>query len=191
MKSRLVSSRHSGFSLVELLVVIMIIAILMGLTVVGTQYAMSKGSENKTRMQMKTLEGGLEKYYNDQLAYPNPSSSGSKVLYIALTGDGISFDSAGKPRFTGMPNGSIDDTERRWPVYLEELLSPGGSKTLQGWVNTKNYGDPIIDAFGEPFQYVCRGNPPVGIKNTSYDLWSYATDSTKNAQQEAKWVKNW
>lgn len=205
MKTHASTSLHRGFTLVELLVVIMIIAILMGLTVVGTQYAMSKSYENKTRMQLKAIESGLEKYYADRMEYPNPSDSGSKVLYMALTGDGITaVDNNGKPTF-GTPNGKLEDAEQaRWPVYLEELV-PSGSKArgAQGWLNinptTGLFVDataPIIDGFGEPLQYRCTGTPPSGTRNTTYDLWSYGTDTTKNMNETdpkklAKWITNW
>jgi len=191
MKTPSLRPIKQGFTLIELLVVIMIIAILMGLTVVGTQYAMSKASENRTRMQHKTLESGIEKFYNDRLEYPNESTGSSKILYSALTGDGITAITNGKPAF-GTPDGKREgSTELQWTVYLEELLSPGGNKSLQGWVNNKDWSKPIIDGFGEPFEYVCKGTPPQGTKNTAYDLWSYGTDTTKSAANETKWIKNW
>ncbi len=191
MKTRLSRPLNQGFSLIELLVVIMIIAILMGLTVVGTQYAMSKAAENRTRMQLKTLESGIEKFYNDRLEYPNESTSGSKILYSALTGDGITGITAGKPTF-GTPNGKREGAvELQWTLYLEELLSPGGNKSLQGWINNKDWSKPIIDGFGESYEYRCQGTPPQGTKNTAYDLWSYGTDTTKSDANEVKWVKNW
>ena len=206
MKTRASSALHRGFSLVELLVVIMIIAILMGLTVVGTQFAMTKSYENKTRMQIKAIETGLEKYFTERLEYPNPSPSGSAVLYMSLTGDGITGvnSSTGRPTY-GSPNGRLEDAEQaRWPVYLEELV-PSGSKAkgIQGWLNinptTGLFVDataPIIDGFGEPLQYRCTGTPPAGTRNTTYDLWSYGTDTTKNmnetdAKKLAKWITNW
>lgn len=200
MKPRANASFHRGFSLVELLVVIMIIAILMGLTIIGTQYAMSKSNENKTRMQLKTLETGIEKYYTERLEYPNPSVSGSKILYMALTGDGITgVDSYGKPIF-GSPDGKLVAAEQaRWPVYLEELVPTGSkSKGIQGWLNIntatgafKDVNSPILDGFGESVQYKCTGKPPAGDRNTTYDLWSYGTDNTKSAAGEVKWIKNW
>jgi prepilin-type N-terminal cleavage/methylation domain-containing protein len=209
MKTRVRSALHRGFSLVELLVVIMIIAILMGLVVVGSQYAMSKSYENKTRMQMKAIETALEKYFTERLEYPNPSNAGSGVLYMSLTGDGITGVNAttGRPTY-GSPDGKLADAEQaRWPVYLEELV-PSGSKAkgAQGWLNINpNTGifvdpaNPIIDGFGEPLQYVCRAqgnNPPAGIRNTTYDLWSYGTDTTKNPNESdpkklSKWITNW
>lgn len=205
MKIRPLSALHRGFSLVELLVVIMIIAILMGLTVVGTQYAMTKSYENKTRMQIKAIETGLEKYQSERLEYPNPSTSGSGVLYMSLTGDGITgVSNTGKPTY-GAPNARLEDAElARWPVYLEELV-PSGSKAkgIQGWLNINtttglfvDASNPIIDGFGEPLQYRCTGTPPAGTRNTTYDLWSYGTDTTKNMNETdpkkmAKWITNW
>lgn len=197
MNQRFQRPAQEGFSLIELLVVIVIIAILMGLTVVGTQYAMSKASENRTRLQHKTLESGIEKFYNDRLEYPNPSAAGttpgSKALYIALTGDGIQAADLppAKPTYAGTPNGARSGDELKWTVYLEELLSPGGNKSLQGWINNKDWTNPIIDGFGEPYQYSCRGTPPAGTRNTAYDLWSFGSDTTKSTANESKWIKNW
>ena len=204
MKVRSFPALHRGFSLVELLVVILIIAVLMGLTVVGTQYAMSKSYENKTRMQIKAIETGIEKYHTERMEYPNPSTGGSAVLYMALTGDGITGVNNGKPTF-GTPNARLEDAETaRWPIYLEELVPTGSkSKAMQGWLNvnatTGLFIDPtapIIDGFGEPLQYVCKGEPPAGTRNTTYDLWSFGTDTTKNINETdpkklAKWITNW
>lgn len=211
MKSALPPSVRHGFSLVELLVVIMIIAILMGLTVVGTQFALAKSYESKTRIQIKTLEGGLEKFYNDRMEYPKPSTAataGSKVLYIALTGDGIGFTGT-TPTFTGATSGMIDnDNERKWTVYLEELLPASATKnakSLQGWIDTSNLATiRILDAFGNEIQYVCEVPAKTTQKNAGYDLWSYGTDSSLDkasytapspsaAQKDKinKWIKNW
>jgi hypothetical protein len=186
----------------------------MGLTVVGTQFAMTKSYENKTRMQIKAIETGLEKYFTERLEYPNPSLSGSRVLYMTLTGDGITKADIDRmndgnpttlPQFTGSIDGKLsNDEQAQWPVYLEELV-PSGSKAkgIQGWLNinptTGLFVDataPIIDGFGEPLQYRCTGTPPAGTRNTTYDLWSYGTDTTKNMNETdtkkmAKWITNW
>lgn len=191
--THLPSVHRQGFSLVELLVVILIIAILMGLTVMGARYAMLKGYSSKTAIQLKVLETGLEKFQTDRMEYPNPSTGGSKVLYIALSGDGIAASDLppNKPTYAGTPDGKIDnDNERKWSTYIEELLAPGGNKSLQKWVDPTS-GYKIKDGFGEEIQYRCQVPAQASQQNSSYDLWSYGTDTSSAKNQQAKWIKNW
>lgn len=217
MKSTLHPRLRGGFSLIELLVVILIIAILMGLTIIGTQYAMAKSFESKSRIQIKALETGLENFYKDRMEYPNPSpltakgtAGASKELYVALTGDGITAaditaltdgNPATLPTWGGTPDGKRETTdELKWSVYLEELMPASAStstKALQGWINLAAIGTaPIIDAFGNEIQYVCQVPALATQKNTSYDLWSFGTDSsvdpgTTDQTKTNKWIKNW
>jgi prepilin-type N-terminal cleavage/methylation domain-containing protein len=61
---------ESGFTLVELLIVMAIIAILVGITIAGLGYAMRR-SRNIARMSaMSNLERSLQSYYSDYLQYP-------------------------------------------------------------------------------------------------------------------------
>ena len=169
--------RRSGFSLIELLVVMLIITILIGLTVVGSQYAIVKGGESKARIQLKALESGLERYNADKGDYPT-STGGSRDLYIALTGDTDT-------------NQSLSDAEKANGLYLEELLHPGGKKGLIGWIDTSQGSLRIVDPFKEEWQYKRTGTPAQGDYSPAYDLYSYGTDATKNPTNSAKWIKNW
>ena len=165
------AASRRGFSLVELMVVIVIIAILMALTVMGASFFMAKASESKTRMHLDVLKGALEKYYQANSEYPK-SEGGSKELYQALTGD---IDMDGK---------ITSDDERKNGNYLPELLGDG--KSLQGWIQVSGSTRKIIDAFGAEFQYRSPGQ-----KNTAYDLWSYGQDKKQENSNEGKWIKNW
>ncbi len=171
-------SRSPGFSLVELLVVILMIGILMALAVVGTQYAMVKSRESKTQLQLELLKVGLEQYYRDNQAYPEATNPGharsdimrnNRALYQALSGDTLN-----NPR---NPTGT---------VYLEELLAPGGSGSLQGLVRQEGNNRVIVDAFDELINYM---HP--GMRNTTYDLWSYGRDISQNKEREELWITNW
>lgn len=166
-------TRRRGFSLVELMVVVLIIAILMSLTVAGARHFMTKAFESKTRQHLKTIELALERYHEANSEYPK-STKGSKELYQALTGD------------TDMDGRISSDQERQSGNYLPELLVPGDGKSLQGWIEVRGKERRIIDAFGEELQYRMPGE-----KNAAYDLWSYGTDKKKQSANEAKWIKNW
>lgn len=161
-----------GFSLVELMVVILIIAILMGLTVSGARFALVKSWESKTRTQLEAIKLGLGKYKEENGEYP-PSTGGSEELYKALTGD-ENLD------------GQLTDEERKKGVFLEELLAPGGSKSIQGWVDNTTGKLKIVDAFGEEIEYKQPGD-----ENALYDLWSYGSDKKKKKENQAKWITNW
>jgi len=179
-------SRSRGFSLVEMMVVVVIIAMLMALAVVGTQFAFRKGSEDKARQQIKALELGIESYNSDNSEYPKsptpngsgtPDQPGSQDLYVALTGD-------------KNMNGKLEDEEQKLigTPYLPELLEGGaaGGKTIQGWVVQEGQTRMIVDPFGEEYQYRSPGE-----ENALYDIWSYGSDTTKRPENQAKWIKNW
>jgi len=183
------SKATAAFSLVELMVVILIIAILMGLALVGAGYARTKAAENKTKMVLETLKTALERYYADNQAYPVASQTGhtrdnaeanSAALYAALTGD------------TNW-NGSIDANENASAVYLEELLAPSGAGTMQNLVQAQAGRRFIIDGFGEAINYFnpATDDGRANMNNTAYDLWSYGTDATGNRTQTDKWITNW
>ena len=62
--------RRTGFTLVELMVAVVIVAMLAGLTVIGTRVAMKKTKETTVKLQLEQLSMALEKYKNDFGEYP-------------------------------------------------------------------------------------------------------------------------
>ena len=66
---------RSGFTLVELLVAIAIIAVLAGLLVATIQKARLKAKVVNVHSELKNLADGLEMYYNDYEIYP-PAQAG-------------------------------------------------------------------------------------------------------------------
>lgn len=61
---------RKAFTLVELMIVVVIIAILAGLTTLGTRVAIRKSKEAVTRLSLEQLSMALEKYKNDVGEYP-------------------------------------------------------------------------------------------------------------------------
>ena len=85
--------RKKGFSLIELLVVISVIAILMGIILPSVGAYRKRAMKAKTRADINQLSMALEAYKNDYRRYPSITGSTdyymalNTLLYKALTGD--------------------------------------------------------------------------------------------------------
>jgi prepilin-type N-terminal cleavage/methylation domain-containing protein len=80
--------RKFGFTLVEMLIVIAIIAILISLGVVSFGSAQKKGRDSKRRADMKAVQSGWEQYYADNNgSYPSTCSVGVTYLPAGLPSD--------------------------------------------------------------------------------------------------------
>lgn len=152
-------TRRAGFTLVELLTVVAIIAILAALSIGGFAYFNRKQAEDKGRMQIKLLETALEEYKMDNGEYPAHNNTngtlGTNLLYKKLYYEGAS--AAGR-------------------IYLPEL-DPTSAK--QGWIDGTGAAAKIIDPFGNEYRYRCMTDK-TKQKNPDFDLWSMGADGRTN-----------
>ena len=197
---RYTPSSLRGFTLVELLAVMAVIAMLAGMVLAASQYVMENARRRRAEAEIGWLAAGLESYKADNGDYPrglastggseadsldpravkNPAGykAASLVLYTALSGD-YSL----KRRLT-------DGAKR----YVEEIK---GSMLIPKTSNS----EPVVamvDPWGNPYGYSTAYNALIaagGVEfashpgyNPTFDLWSTADDLTG---KEIKWVKNW
>jgi prepilin-type N-terminal cleavage/methylation domain-containing protein len=191
MVQRPVPARSRGFTLIEMLVVISIIALLAALTMGGYTYAVNGSREKTTRGTFEAVKTALESYQAEFGEYPeaaNPGQimefaagksynvGGAACLYQALSGDGFDqikgVGSAAEGDATATSDGQISGTDEVSHVMLKEMPP-------SMWMR-KNKIYVLIDGFSRPFQYVkatavAAGDDPITI-NSTYDLWSYAFD---------------
>lgn len=146
--------RNSGFTLVEILVVISIIVVLMGMTLGIGRWAMLNSKIQKCTVQVKLFENNLQAYEADNGEFPDGDGSerSSVRLYEALYENGIL--NGGK-------------------VYMPEL-DPDTSDQF----NRKIDDGLILDPFkhDKPYYYI-RGVDENGEQrgdafNPDFDLWS-------------------
>lgn len=78
-------TNEDGFSLVELMVVIVIIGLLATLVIINVMPALDRATATKARADIATLEQAVEMYRLDHLAYPPPAEG----LQALLTGQYI------------------------------------------------------------------------------------------------------
>lgn len=73
-------SKSKGFTLIELMVTISIIAILAAIGLVFYSYVIKQGQDSKRQSDLRTIQSALEEFYSDNLYYP--------VLEEATCGNG-------------------------------------------------------------------------------------------------------
>ena len=166
--SQIRSRIRSGFTLMELMVVIAIILVLATMVISGVGWYKRKAAVGKTQVMMASIERALEEYSSDSGVYPaGDGNEGSTAdLYKVLYGD---------PDGDGKSNSGET-------VYLS-LLDPNltGSKLTVEKVGADYI---IMDAWFEPFRYL-RGNPAAQM-NPDFDLWSLGVDGKGHPNGDAK-----
>lgn len=206
----------AGFTVIELLVVITIIALLFALTIGGFTYAQKSAARSRTTAAMSAMKSALERYSQEFGEYPAPQNPGDTIaigdktyevgaaamLYQALSGDGydnILLAQTPTNGGTASSDGSLEEAESK-NVMLTDM-------PREFFIN-RDGRYFMTDGFGRPFQYVkaapqVAGEQPTTI-NSTYDIWSYGDDeentsarsidtispgAVKDASQ--RWIKNW
>ena len=78
-RRRHIRANEEGFSLVELMVVIVILGLLATIVIINVMPAVDRAANTKARADIATLEQAIEMYRLDRLAYP-PAAEGLQAL---------------------------------------------------------------------------------------------------------------
>jgi prepilin-type N-terminal cleavage/methylation domain-containing protein len=177
--SRVSIPRSTGFTLVEILVVLAIIALLAALLFPAFKGMQERGRQTNCAANLKQIGIAVQQYYQDEKFYP----SSLAVLMpqdIDMTGDGVSNSAA--PENSGgaayLPNVDValcqdDDTEATAPRFS---YGP--------------YGVNNPTALGAPFT-VAAGTPPADPGQYVWNYWGYRADGyAYQSAQEAGEANN-
>lgn len=195
--------RLDSFTLIELLTVMLIIAILAGLTLAAASAVMTQAARNRAASEIQAISAALENYKTDNGIYPqtsilltnsaaNPYSSqtldgsvngglyqqSSQILYQALTG---------KTNFNDLPASGVKS-------YIQfKTTQLGNYKTAANTpynVNTSTYiQDPWTYSYGYSTGNGTNSYPYNG--NGFFDLWSTGGLISPNATNSNTWITNW
>ena len=157
--SSLIATRRrlSGFTLIELMTVVAIMAVLASLTIVGFRVAQTTAARNRTAAFHSAIKSGLEQYFGENGEYPTPSDTSSSgqfqgktyiigpaiMLYQVLSGDGDSGIVLGSSKL-GASDGEVTANEVEY-ITLTDMPREMVRSYENQWI--------VIDGFNLPFQY--------------------------------------
>ena len=193
MRARRIS-KHSAFTLVELVVAIGIVMVLMGMVLGVQRYAQTKSFRSRTEAQLAGFISAIESYKADNAVYPRSDETdkfdsltvasedayiqANRALYIMLSGDS---DLNGRPD-------SMESKPDAAPVYFSFVDSQLRKRQTQAV-------EFMSDPWGKPYGYSTKRAAAIATgvddvkagHNITYDLWSTAGQE----KNEKAWISNW
>lgn len=189
-----IPSRKRGFTLVEILIVVAILALLAAGMWQATAYIQERSMKSTAQSQIQMLEASMNAFRADNAGYL-PAGRGddqsSNVMYEALSRDednnGEPDDKNGEilmPYCESFYVASSKDTlqQEGIPVIKARIKASGGSKGARGKVYI------IVDPWGNPYRYRLGyeaetegGKTGDGI-NPDFDIFSTGPDGKGNGR---------
>lgn len=152
------------FTLIEILVSIVIIAILAGMVTAGVGYAAKRADEGKTIGLLKQVQNAFEDFKADNGYYP-PASNASTIMVKVDNGNMMV---------------QIDGCEYKF--YNKNTKK----NYLTDYQATSTY-TAIADAWDNAIQYKSLGSH----NKTSFDLWSKGENGSDSGEDSADDLTNW
>lgn len=162
--------QRTGFTLIELMVVIVIIAILMSIAIAVVQGVVSRARTTRTEGLITMLSEACNRYKQDFDVYP--PGQDSVALHQAL----------GSPRIvivTRMQEGNITTKKGPYIEFRAGMLEKG-APSLQ-----PPPPSAIVDAWDQPIRYA---RPGMHNKKT-VDIWSEGPKKDKQEDDITNWVQ--
>jgi len=166
--SRVAARKRGGFTLIEILIVISIIALLSSFVLVAITRGKQGAAEAMATQMVAQLTSALERYVQDEGEYPamgekaDPDRNDFPQLYDALLGDP-------KPHGKGGRSAPyLQIKEDQIAVYDEDLDQyRTAEKDERLSDKTKKY---ILDPWGQPYVYRCN-------KGKKRESWMHRADA--------------
>jgi type II secretory pathway pseudopilin PulG len=188
----------TGFSLIELFVVISIIIVLAGLILSTVSYVQKKGTRSRAEAEIAAISAALESYKADNGIYPRDNTTNqytdtldarqntdptqtvyqnaSLYLYEQLSGDSSA-------------NLQPPATAKIYFSFKPQML--GGTRDANGNLTSVSYiRDPFGNSYGYSTIQAATGDSTKGY-NPTFDLWSTAGTTNGSATDLNQWIKNW
>ncbi len=166
---RMNTQSRSGFTVIELLVVMGIILVLAGI-VIGIQSGVfAQQAESRAKGEMHAMASGLSAFKGRYGDYPWTTADPEQILFDSLTG-----------RRYLTRNGAMSATTTGAPVFLEEQT-----------IDTNNPSNPtkFLDPWGNEYRYFYKSNATDTWNHMGFILVSPGPDGNISATSLADFAE--
>ena len=131
--------KQTGFTLIELMVTIMIVAILAAIALPSYQQYIQRGKITEATSNLSSMQLQMEKYFADNRNYGNGSCgvtapSGAAARYFTITCAGTNADGSGNYMgYTLTAAGKISEGMNGFTYTLNESNVRTSAFTVSGW----------------------------------------------------------
>ena len=190
----------SGFTILELLIVITVIIVLAGLILATSGYVQKKGARSRAEAEIAAISAALENYKADNGIYPrgnadlsNTTPSDTDNLNARASGNPSAYQAASLylyKQLSGDLNADLQPAAGNKAYFSFKPAMLSGPKDSNGNLTSVDY---IRDPFGYCYGYstAYQNNPNNGY-NPTFDLWSTGGKiDSSNPPAQVEWIKNW
>lgn len=168
-------NRSSGFTIIELIVVMTIILILAGLITGAGQTAKRRAMITQTKAMISGLETALAMFQTDLGGYPDGTGSTANLVTTLTTAGGTYFTNT-----SGIPVNTVAGWSGPYMNFKQGEVVSGTVR--DAWGTAMNYDNASVNR-----NHTAAGGPD----NTTYlDIWSNGPNKT-NDNQTSDDITNW
>ena len=178
--------REHGFTLIEVLIVVSIIAVLASMITTGLIYARARAASAKTQSQVDQISNAIKRFHSDEGYYPgskvDPTDNAFPEAFNALLGER-------RPKGPGGRNAPyLDNVKEADLVTFDE-----DTETYRAITPDERYDSDVrkylIDGYATPLFYrENRSKDPDDVEGMhnryTFDIWSHGENKINDTLEE-------
>ena len=170
-----------GFTIVEVLVVMVIILVLAGLVLATSSYVHKKGARSRAEAEIAAMSAALDNYKADNGVYPADTSVDAKT-----NPDPSAYAAASLTLYKYLSGDVDNDANRIIEATSYMSFKPNQLAPVDLTQNVTYIKDPFGNSYG--YSTIYQTDSTKGY-NPTFDLWSTAGGTGDSGKPG--WIKNW